>query len=111
VLFANNSDFLEQKNQLLVQRLGNLKENFPTKKLSVLDKNPILTNAIILNHLSVILLMIRQQELFALLENQKHQMCQVQKKHQQPQKCQGQQNHLQHLKENQQKKHQHSKLS
>jgi hypothetical protein len=94
-------DFLEQKKQLMVQLLDKSKETFPIQKSSVPAKNPALTNAITLNHLTVIM-RIRQQELFALLENQKQRMSQVQKKPQQQQKCLGQQSHPQHPKENQQ---------
>ncbi len=100
MLLANNLDFLAHKNQLLVHFLEKLMETFPAKKLSAQDKNPILTNAIILNHPTVIL-MIRQQEWFALLKNQKQQMYQGEKKHQHQQHCQ-------HPQENPQ---QHSKLS
>jgi hypothetical protein len=78
----------------MVQLFDKSKETFLIKKSSVPDKNPILTNAITLNHPTVIL-MIRPQELLALLKNQKQQMSQ----HQQQQKCLGQ---PQHPKENQQ---------
>jgi hypothetical protein len=55
---------MELKNQVSVPLLDKSKEACPTKMLSVPDKNPALTNAIILNPPAVIL-KVRQQELFA----------------------------------------------